>query len=253
MSEPLINSQTANTNTNVIQMNNVDKTYPNTSHPALHGINFLAVRGEFVVLVGPSGCGKSTLVKLITGLEQESQGDIKRPEKVAMVFQSGALFPWLSVAQNIEIVLRDSPLSEAQIRRRVRTNMELVGLTEFAAKYPRELSGGQRQRVGIARALAVEPEVLVLDEPFAALDIRTTDLLHNDLLKIWGETKKTIVMVSHSIEEAVTLGDRVVLMNCGRIARTYHLADMARPRREQAHNFIEQVQVIRRDFLGLGD
>jgi NitT/TauT family transport system ATP-binding protein len=239
--------------TNIIQLTGVQKSYPRASHASLTDINFLAVAGEFIVLIGPSGCGKSTLVKLITGLEEPTAGEIKHPESAAMVFQSGALFPWLTVAQNIEIVLREIDLSPNQIKRRIRLQLELVGLQEMAGKYPRELSGGQRQRVGIARALAVDPQVLVLDEPFAALDIRTTDQLHQDLLRIWAETKKTIVMVSHSIEEAVTLADRVVLMNGGRIARTYHLTDMPRPRREQAHSFIEQVQAVRRDFLALGD
>ncbi len=243
----------SSTATDIIQLHGVDKSYPRTSHPALINIDFLAVRGEFIVIVGPSGCGKSTLIKIIAGLEQASEGQVKVPSKVSMVFQSGALFPWLTVASNVSVVLESSGLSEAQIRRRVRKHLEMVGLDQLAEKYPRELSGGQRQRVGLARALAVEPEVLVLDEPFAALDIRTTDQLHADLLKIWQETQKTIVMVSHSIEEAVTLADRIVLMNSGKIARTYHLADMARPRREQANNFIEQVQVIRRDFLGLGE
>ncbi len=170
-----------------------------------------------------------------------------------MVFQSGALFPWLTVAENVEIVLRVRKLSPAQIRRRVHKELELVGLTEFAKKCPRELSGGQRQRVGLARALAVEPDVLVLDEPFAALDIKTTEMLHQDLLDIWQQTHQTIVMVSHSIEEAVTLADRIVLMNAGRVARTYDLTDMPRPRREQAETYIHQVQTIRRDFLALGE
>jgi NitT/TauT family transport system ATP-binding protein len=239
--------------TDIIQLKNVSKIYPNTSHAALTDINFLALAGEFIVLIGPSGCGKSTMAKLVTGLEDATDGEVKRPEHAAMVFQSGALFPWLTVADNISLVLRERLLSASQITRKVRLYLEMVGLSEFANKYPRELSGGQRQRVGLARALAVEPEVLVLDEPFAALDIRTTDQLHADLLKIWTETKKTIIMVSHSIEEAVTLADRVVLMNNGHIVRSYHLSDMARPRREQAHSFIEQVQAIRRDFLGLGD
>jgi NitT/TauT family transport system ATP-binding protein len=237
----------------VIELQGVHKTYPGVSQPALRGVDFLAVAGEFIVIIGPSGCGKSTLITLVTGLEQASQGTVERPDNVSMVFQSGALFPWMTVAENVGIVLKVQGLPSGQIKRKIRTHLEMVGLTAFATKYPRELSGGQRQRVGIARALAVEPEVLVLDEPFAALDIKTTEMLHQDLLKIWQKTKKTIVMVSHSIEEAVTLADRVVLMNAGRIVRTYHLADMPRPRREQAESFIHQVQAIRRDFLGLGD
>lgn len=237
----------------LIELKEVQKTYPGVTRPSLTGIDLLGLDGEFIVLVGPSGCGKSTLIKLIAGLEQPSAGELQRPDNVSMVFQSGALFPWLTVAQNVEAVLQVRGLSAAQIKRRVRLNLEMVELAEFAAKYPRELSGGQRQRVGLARALAVEPEVLVLDEPFAALDIKTTDTLHGDLLRIWQETHQTIVMVSHSIEEAVTLADRVILMNAGRIVRTYHLADLPRPRRDQAENFIHQVQAIRRDFLSLGD
>jgi NitT/TauT family transport system ATP-binding protein len=237
----------------IIELKEVGKTYPKVERPSLQGINFLALQGEFIILIGPSGCGKSTLIKIVAGLEKASVGEVERPEHVAMVFQSGALFPWLTVAGNLEIVLKAQGLQPGQIKRRIRANLDLVELTSFAAKYPRELSGGQRQRVGIARALAVEPEVLVLDEPFAALDIKTTEMLHQDLLKIWQATHKTIVMVSHSIEEAVTLADRIVLMNAGRIVRTYHLADMPRPRREQAESFIHQVQAIRRDFLGLGE
>jgi NitT/TauT family transport system ATP-binding protein len=243
----------SNVSTNIIQLNRVGKHYPGTSRSALHDVDFLAIEGEFIVVVGPSGCGKSTLIKLIAGLEEVTTGQIKRPNGVSMVFQAGALFPWLTVGDNLSLVLQQRGLSARQIVRKVRLYLEMVGLAELIAKYPRELSGGQRQRVGIARALAIEPQVLVLDEPFAALDIRTTDQLHRDLLKIWQETKQTIVMVSHSIEEAVTLADRVVLMNQGRVVRTYHLADMPRPRREQAHNFIEQVQSIRHDFLALGD
>ncbi len=237
----------------IIELNQAQKTYPGVGHPSLNAVDFLAVAGEFIVLIGPSGCGKSTLIKLITGLEQASAGDVERPDNVAMVFQAGALFPWLTVGDNVGIVLQARGTPAGQIKRIVRRQLELVGLTPFADKYPRELSGGQRQRVGLARALAVDPAVLVLDEPFAALDIKTTEMLHQDLLTIWQQTKKTIVMVSHSIEEAVTLADRIVLMNAGRIVRTYHLADMPRPRREQAHSFIEQVQAIRGDFLALGD
>lgn len=237
----------------IIELKGAGKTYPGVSHPSLVDIDLLAVTGEFIVLVGPSGCGKSTLAKLVTGLEEATAGTVDRPDRVSMVFQSGALFPWLSVTQNVAIALESAGESGSHIKRRCRKYLEMVGLTQFAGKYPRELSGGQRQRVGLARALAVEPEVLVLDEPFAALDIKTTAYLHDDLLRIWEETNQTILMVSHSIEEAVTLADRIILMNGGRIARSYNVADMERPRREQAETFIHQVQTIRRDFLALGD
>jgi NitT/TauT family transport system ATP-binding protein len=237
----------------IIELKDVQKTYPGVAHPALQGVNLLAVDGEFIVLIGPSGCGKSTLIKIVTGLEDATAGTVQRPDNVAMVFQSGALFPWFTVAENVGLVLKVRGMAPGQVRRKVHSYLEMVGLDGLADKYPRELSGGQRQRVGIARALAVDPAVLVLDEPFAALDIKTTEMLHQDVLRIWQETKKTIVMVSHSIEEAVTLGDRVVLMNAGHIVRTYHLADMARPRREQAESFIHQVQAIRRDFLAIGE
>ncbi len=225
------------------------KTYPGTDHPALNEINFTGFEGEFIVLVGPSGCGKSTLIKLVAGLETESAGVVMRPKNVSMVFQSGALFPWLTVSENVEIVLAAKGASLAQRRRKTRLYLEMTGLSDYAAKRPRELSGGQRQRVGIARALAVDPQVLVLDEPFAALDIATTEHLHKDLLKIWKETKQTILMVSHSVEEAVTLADRVVLMSAGHIVKQYELSELKRPRREQAERFIRDVQEIRKDLL----
>jgi NitT/TauT family transport system ATP-binding protein len=237
----------------VIELKAAQKTYPGVEHPSLHQVDLVVVKGEFVVLIGPSGCGKSTLIKLVTGLEEASSGTVERPETAAMVFQSGALFPWMTVAGNVEIVLQAKGLGLGPIKRKVRTYLEMVDLQSLADKYPRELSGGQRQRVGIARALAVDPEVLVLDEPFAALDIKTTEMLHQDILSIWEQTKQTIMMVSHSIEEAVTLADRIILMNAGRVVRSYNLADMPRPRREQAESFIHQVQAIRRDFLALGE
>lgn len=236
---------------NVIAMNGVSKVYPRAAAPSLNDINLEIAQGEFVAFVGPSGCGKSTLIKIISGLEQATTGQVETPESVAMVFQSGALFPWLTIAQNVDLVLRAKGVGSAGRKRKVHIYLEMVGLLGFADKYPRELSGGQRQRVGLARALSVDPEVLVLDEPFAALDIKTTEMLHQDLLGIWKETGKTILLVSHSIEEAVTLADRVVLMNAGHITNVFDLSAIARPRREQAHNFIEEVQRIRSDFLHL--
>jgi NitT/TauT family transport system ATP-binding protein len=233
----------------VIQLKDVHKQYPHVSGQALRGVDLQVFAGEFLVLVGPSGCGKSTLIKLITGLELATSGEVERPEAVSMVFQSGALFPWLSAAGNIEIALQAKGLSPALIRRKTRQYLQMVGLQELSSKFPRELSGGQRQRVGLARALAVDPQVLVLDEPFAALDIKTTESLHQDILEIWRQTGMTIVMVSHSIEEAVTLADRVVLMTEGKIARQYEMTELPRPRREQAESFIHEVHLVRDDFL----
>ncbi len=237
----------------IIEFNGVGKTYPTGEHAALTSVDLLIQQGSFTALIGPSGCGKSTAIKLIAGLEGATSGTVVRPDTVAVVFQSGALLPWLTAAQNMELVLKERSLTPSQIKRKTRIYLEMVGLDELADKHPRLLSGGQRQRVGLARALAVEPQVLVLDEPFAALDIRTTDQLHQDLLKIWRDFDQTVVMVSHSIDEAVTLADRIILMNNGKIARSYDLTDMPRPRREQAHTFIEQVHAIRSDFIGLGD
>ncbi len=235
----------------IIDLHEVHKTYPGATRPTLHPLSFFALESEFIVIIGPSGCGKSTLCRIISGLEQPSGGTITRPDEIAMAFQSGALLPWLTAAQNIALILEARGLPLAQVKRKVRLNLEMVGLQKLAEAYPRELSAGQRQRVGLARALAVDSEVLVLDEPFAALDIKTTAMLHEDLLKMGQETSKTIIMVSHSIEEAVTLADRVMLMNAGRIVRTYHLADLPHPRREAAEDFIHQVHAIRRDFLAL--
>lgn len=237
----------------IIEFEDVVKIYSISGHRALTALSFFALESEFIVVIGPSGCGKSTLCRLISGLEIPSSGRVVRPDEVAMVFQSGALFPWLRVGQNVALVLEARGMAPSQVKRKVRMYLEMVGLQGMAQAYPRELSAGQRQRVGLARAFAVDSAVLVLDEPFAALDIKTTAMLHDDLIRMGQETKKTIVMVSHSIEEAVTLADRIILMNNGRIARTYHLADLPYPRREDAENFIHQVHAIRGDFLALGN
>ena len=161
-----------------------------------------------------------------------------------MVFQSGALFPWLSVYDNVAFGLIAKGLPQYKIKEETGKYIAMTGLTQFEHKYPRDLSGGQRQRVGIARALAVNPDVLLLDEPFSALDTATTEDLHKDLLKIWQQTKKTIVMVSHSIEEAVTLADRIMLMKAGKVFETFDIT-LPRPRREQEALFIHDVHRVR--------
>lgn len=206
---------------------------------ALTDINLGIEQGEFICLLGPSGCGKSTLLRIIAGLLPETSGRItingKRvvgpgPER-AMVFQDYALFPWMTVEENVEFGLeaRGIPLEE---RRAVSDNLlKVVGLSDFAKRYPHHLSGGMRQRVSIARALAVEPDLLLMDEPFGALDAQTRSVLQDELLRIWRQYRKTVIFVTHSIDEAIYLADRVVVMTArpGRIKEVVSI-DADRPR-----------------------
>jgi NitT/TauT family transport system ATP-binding protein len=176
--------------------------------------------GEFLCVVGPSGCGKSTLLQLIAGLEAVSEGAILLDGRQitgpgadrGMVFQSHALFPWRTVLQNIEFGLEVRSLPRAERRQRATRYAALVGLEGFEHSFPSELSGGMKQRVGIARALANDPAVLLMDEPFGALDAQTREVMQQDLLDIWRRTGRTIVFVTHSVQEAVFLGDRVAVM-----------------------------------------
>jgi len=217
---------------------------------AIEDVSLSVEAGEFLVIVGPSGCGKSTILNLLAGLEMATGGRVLmdgRPiegpaAERGMVFQDYALFPWKTVFENIEFGLRYGPrrsaVSADERRERVRQHIELVNLQGSAEKYPHELSGGMRQRCAIARLLANEPEVLLMDEPFAALDAQTRIILQEELLRIWGETRpqaqrKTVVFITHSIDEAVFLADRVMVMSShpGRIIRTFDI-DLARPRQE---------------------
>jgi NitT/TauT family transport system ATP-binding protein len=235
-------------NNNSIEFDSVSKIYPDGTRPAVHDIRFSVNDGEFVCLIGASGCGKSTILKMIAGIESPTSGILKKPQEVAMTFQSGALFPWLSVFDNVAMGLRAMNVLESAVHTEVKKYIELTKLTGFEKIYPAQLSGGQRQRVGIARALAVNPKVLLLDEPFSALDAKTTAELHDDLIDIWRTTQKTIVMVSHLIEEAVSLADRVILMKEGTIAKIYPIS-FSYPRREQAMDFTHKVLEIRKDFF----
>ncbi len=232
----------------MITFNNVTKIYTGNVQPTLSRINCTIEDGEFVALVGLSGCGKSTFLKIIAGLEGVTTGTIEKPDSVSMVFQSGALFPWFTVFDNIALVLRVKGISEAIIREKVTRTIEMMKLTGFENQYPADLSGGQRQRVGIARALIIDPQVLLLDEPFSALDVRTTAELHEDLLRVWEERRQTIVMVSHSVEEAVSLADRVMVMDQGQIENIVPI-HLPYPRREQEAQFMNIVQKIRKEFF----
>ncbi|WP_440071753.1 ABC transporter ATP-binding protein [Streptosporangium sp. OZ121] len=189
----------------------------------LDGIDLSMEPGEFVCVVGASGSGKSTLLSLIAGLTPASAGSISLdgapvtgpgPER-GLVFQSGALFPFLTVAENVAFGLRLLPISRADRERRVRWYLGEVGLSSLAGALPRQLSGGQRQRVAIARALACEPAVLLLDEPFGALDVQTKEDMQLFLREVWRDTGTTVLMVTHDVEEAVLLAQRVLVFACG--------------------------------------
>jgi NitT/TauT family transport system ATP-binding protein len=194
---------------------------------------------EIVAIVGPSGCGKTTLLRCIDGLLPADAGEIRVGEKqvtqpipgVAMVFQHFGLFPWKTVFDNVAYGLRMAGLPRAEVDRRVPAFINLVGLTGFEAAYPYQMSGGMQQRCGLARALAIEPHVLLMDEPFAAVDAQTREILQFELLRIWEQQPTTMLFVTHSIEEAVLMGDRVIVLR-GRPSRIHEtiVIDLPRPR-----------------------
>lgn len=196
--------------------------------------------GEFVSLIGPSGCGKSTVLRLVAGLDQPTAGRLDWPGRrnddrapIGFVFQEPVLLPWLDARRNVRFGLDELGWARAEAEDRAQAMLELVGLAEFATRLPRELSGGMRQRVAIARALAYDPAILLMDEPFGALDLLTRDRLNDELLEIWARTGKTILLVTHSVEEAAYLSDRVVAMTArpGRIRRIVDV-ELPRPRGE---------------------
>lgn len=206
---------------------------------ALDHINLQVRAGEFVCIVGPSGCGKSTLLHLIAGLHAHWSGQVLIDGKPVegpgtdriMIFQDHGLFPWLTVGENVEFGMKMKGVPRAERQQRTDYYLHLVHLAKFEKSYIHQLSGGMRQRVAIARALATEPDVLLMDEPFAALDAQTRDLLHDELERIWSETGRTIIFVTHNVREAVRLGDRVVLLTFrpGRVKSEFSI-ELPRPR-----------------------
>ena len=206
----------------------------------LDNINLSCEKGEFVCILGPSGCGKSTLLNIIAGLENATEGKISlNGNEVkgvgvdrAVMFQESALFPWLKVIDNVEFGMKIAGVSKMERRERALHYLKMVHLTKFQNSYVHELSGGMRQRVALVRALTLDSEVLLMDEPFAALDSQTKTILQQELQKVWWETKKTIIFITHNVEEAVLLGDRVLVMsaNPGRIKKEFRI-ELARPRK----------------------
>ncbi|MBI2351758.1 MAG: ABC transporter ATP-binding protein [Deltaproteobacteria bacterium] len=204
---------------------------------ALKELTLDVAKGEFVSLVGPSGCGKSTFLNVLLGLLKPDGGEIRLNGKQitgpgqerAMVFQEFGLLPWRTVLANVELGLELKGVQASVRRERAMELIKMAGLAGFASHYPHELSGGMKQRVGLARALVTDPEVLLMDEPFAALDAQTRDLMQLELLQIWDRTKKTVVFVTHSIEEAAYLSDRVIVISA-RPGRTKDVIKIALPR-----------------------
>jgi NitT/TauT family transport system ATP-binding protein len=196
--------------------------------PVLDGVTASIGQGEFVALLGASGCGKSTLLNIIAGLERPSAGALEVPaDGAAFMFQDAALYPWLTARGNIELALRLRGVPKGERRARAVELLDLVRLGEAAEKRPHELSGGMRQRVALARALSQDRQVLLMDEPFAALDAITRDLLHEELTRIWRETGRTIIFVTHNVREAVRLGQRILLLSSrpGRVVSEWAVGD----------------------------
>jgi NitT/TauT family transport system ATP-binding protein len=220
---------------------------------ALRDANLTIRKGEFVCLIGASGCGKSTLLRIVAGFEPPTSGQALMWDKPVggpapdrgMVFQDYGLFPWLTVRQNIGFGPTSRGLAKAEVRDTVERFVNMVGLTRFADAFPHQLSGGMKQRVAIARVLANDAEMVLMDEPFGALDAMTRERLQDELLDIWQRTKLTVLFVTHSIEEAIFLADRVVVMEPGpgRIA-SEHMIDLPRPRDVASPEF----NVVRRDL-----
>jgi NitT/TauT family transport system ATP-binding protein len=242
--------------THTLRLRNVTKIFEaeNGEREALEAINLVVKPAEFLCIVGPSGCGKTTLLRMIAGLDYPSSGEIildgnqvtgPSPDR-GMVFQEFSLFPWKTVLKNVEFGLE---ILEVPNKRKIAEEyIELVGLQGFEQSYPYELSGGMKQRVAIARALATNPSILLMDEPFGSVDAQTRNILQEELLEIWARTKKTILFVTHSVDEAVYLGDRILVMSTrpGRIIECMQVT-LPRPRKRtsrEANELRERLLVL---------
>lgn len=236
----------------VIETKNLAVSFDGTT-PVFQGLDLAVEKGEFVTLVGVSGAGKSTLLRVIADLIPAFEGTVEvdtpadeSRRAIAMVFQAANLMPWRRVADNITLGLEGLDVSETVKQERIDWTLDLIGLPEVADRWPYQLSGGQRQRIGIARALAVDPDILLMDEPFGALDAITRTALQDELLRIWGETQKSVLFVTHDIEEAAYLGDRVLLLGDqpARIVEEYPI-DIPRQNRRESRAFLKAVDEIR--------
>ena len=252
------------TNDTEIRLKDIGMEYQN-GVTALTNVSIDIKKGEFVSLLGPSGCGKTTLLRIIADLLTPTSGEVtvggetpteaRLKRKYGIVFQSPVLYDWRTVKKNVMLPMEILKVPKADREDRAMQMLELVGLGDFADRYPKQLSGGMQQRVGIARALAIQPEILLMDEPFSALDEFTREKLHEDLLRIWIKTDKTIVFVTHNIAESVFLSDRVCVLSPhpGRLSALINI-DLPRPRTADIKNtveFTEYVAKIRGSFEGV--
>lgn len=219
-------------------------SYP-TGPEVLHGVSFSLPMRSFTVVVGPSGSGKSTILGLVSGLAKPAAGKVERALRTRMVFQSGALLPWLTALENVLLGLMDrSKLGSEAKERRAREALRELGIEAFARQYPRDLSGGQRQRVGIARALVADPELLLLDEPFSALDADTAAHLAAQVEGLYQKNEMTMLMVSHSIEDAVLLADEILVVAGGRLAERV-VVPLPRPRARDDARVVALVERVK--------
>lgn len=248
-----------------IELDKINMVYTDAkknSRTVLDNVSLNVRRGEFISLLGPSGCGKTTLLRIIADLQQQTSGSVRvagldarqarLSHKYGMVFQTPALLEWRTVLENTELPLELQKIPKKERRERAMEQLKIVDLQGYENSYPRELSGGMQQRVGIARALVSEPEILLMDEPFSALDEFTKERLHGDILRIWRRTNKTIVFVTHNISEAVFLSDRVCVMssNPARLAAVVDIP-IARPREDavlKTEEYFKTVSYIREIF-----
>ncbi|MFA5996024.1 MAG: ABC transporter ATP-binding protein [Patescibacteria group bacterium] len=198
-----------------LQVNNISKQFASTTGTtlALQNVSFTVQTGDFVCIVGASGCGKSSLLNIISGLEKPTTGDVKVQGNIGLMFQEAALFPWLTVFDNVAFGLKMRNVPKLEQKETVKKYLQLMHLEHFSQHYPHQLSGGMKQRVALARTLVLNPDVLLMDEPFAALDALTREHLYTELQTIWQTTKTTIIFVTHNVREAACLGDRILVFS----------------------------------------
>jgi NitT/TauT family transport system ATP-binding protein len=234
----------------VITLENVTKSFvqDGEQEEILQNISFKVDKGEFLCIVGPSGCGKTSLLRMIAGLDFPTQGQIMESEipitgpsrDRGYVFQQYSLFPWRNVVENVTFGLEVMGMEKEERYEKAREYLELVGLSSFENSYPRELSGGMKQRVAIARSLVTDPQVLLMDEPFSALDVQTRHKLQEEMVRIWGEEQKTVVFVTHNVDEAIFLADRVMVLSQhpGRVIKSFYI-ELERIRDRASPQFLE--------------